>query len=192
MKKTRNVTILLSSVIMMTSLICGTAFARPLTPPPFTPVCGGLTGTWHGEESGDMIWLAIQTSDSLDPTKGEMLMNWISIKPSLIYPAVSLTPGHGVWQLNGDGTYNYTWYAYAIGTDGSPLYTVRVSGVAMFDDPFDPDNPIDCNTLIIYYEFAVYMSVVSVGELDTVEFVVGPTGFAYETRVPMVVTPLPE
>ena len=187
MKKALRLTILLSSVMMIT-LICGTALAKKPVPP---PVCGGLTGTWHGEESGDMIWLAIHTSDSLDPTKGEMLMNWIWIKPQLIYPAVSLTPGHGVWRLDSDGTYNYTWYAYAIGTDGTPLYTVRVSGVALFGDPFDPDSPYDCDTAYIYYEFAVSESPVPVGELSTANFVVVTTGGAVETRVPMVVTPLP-
>ncbi|MBI4775830.1 MAG: hypothetical protein HY788_16935 [Deltaproteobacteria bacterium] len=185
MKKTRNLTILLSAVIMMVSLICGTALAKRPTPP---PVCGGLTGTWHGEESGDMIWLAIHTSDSLDPTKGEMLMNWIWISPNLIGPDVSLTPGHGVWQLNSDGTSNYTWYAYAIGTDGSPLYTVRVSGVALFN----PEDPDDCNTVFIYYEFAYFNSVVPVGELNTAIPDGSITGGAVETRVPMVVTPLPE
>ncbi len=60
MKKALRLTILLSSVMMIT-LICGTALAKKPVPP---PVCGGLTGTWHGEESGDMIWLAIHTSDS--------------------------------------------------------------------------------------------------------------------------------
>ena len=189
MKKTRNLTILLSSVIMMISLICGTALAKRPTPP---PECGGLTGTWHGQESGDMIWLAIHTSDSLDPAKGEMLMNWIWINPNLIDGDNTLTPGHGVWQLNSDGTYNYTWYAYAIDKNtGSPVYTVRVSGVALFDNPYDPDSPIDCNTVYIYYEFAGVDSVVSVGDLNTANFVVEITGFAVEKRVPMVVTPLP-
>lgn len=183
MKKKQNLTILLSAVIMI-SLVCGTAFAKrptPPTPPPPTPVCGGLTGTWHGQEPGDMMWLAIHTSDSLDPTKGEMLMNWIWIAPALIGDGNSLTSGHGVWQLKSEGMYNFTWYAYVIDLNGTLSSTVRVSGVASFN----PDDPDDCDTVSISYQFAT-SSPVDVGGLKDADFIDSNiTGFAYQTRVPM-------
>jgi hypothetical protein len=64
---------------------------------------------------------------------GEMLMNWIWIDPNFIGEGNSLTPGHGVWQLNNEGTYNFTWYAYVNDLDGALSFTVRVSGVASFN-----------------------------------------------------------
>jgi hypothetical protein len=192
MKKKPNLTILLSA-IMMISLICGTALAKQPAPPPPAPVCGGLTGTWHGTEPGDMIWLALHTSDSLDPAKGEMLMNWTWINPNLIGGADnSLTPGHGAWQLNDDGMYDFTWYAYVIDSFGTPFATLRVSGVASFNPEFDLAIPVDCTKVWIYYEFAGVNSVVGVGELDSAAFYPGPIGLAYQSRVPMVVTPLPQ
>jgi hypothetical protein len=195
MKKARNLSILLLAVIMITSLICGTALAKKPKP----TSCSGLTGTWHGEEPGDMKWLAIHTSDSSDPTKGEMLMNWIWINPNLIGDGNTLTPGHGVWQLNSDGMYDYTWYSYVIDSTGTPIMTIRVSGVAFFQqDPYNPTSPVDCNNMQIYYEFAVAVDedynpiVVRVGELGTANFLPSIFGVAHESRVPMVVTPLPQ
>jgi hypothetical protein len=189
MKKKQNLTILLSAVIMI-SLICGTAFAKqptPPTPPPPTPVCGGLTGTWHGEQPGDMVWLALHTSDSLDPTKGEMLMNWIDTQ--FLGPNVSLTPGHGVWQLNSDDNYNYTWYAFGTYLDDENTLntmTLRVSGVAGFDQN-------DCNTVQIYYVIDYVTPAVPVGELGTATFYsFDAPGYAKQTRVPLVVTPYQE
>jgi len=184
-------TILLAAMFMMVFLLFGTAWAKqPAAPPP--PVCGGLTGTWHGQESGDMRWLAIHTSDSLDPTKGEMLMNWIWVNPNLIGLGNTLTPGHGIWQLKSDGMYDYTWYAYVVGSDGI-LGTIRVSGVAIFQNPFDPDATADCNTVTIYYEFDFAAGEVPVGGLGgTDTFSPFTSGVAYETRAPMVVTPLPQ
>lgn len=194
MKKARKLSILLLAVIMIPSLICGTALAKK--PVPLT--CDGLVGTWHGEEPGDMKWLAIHTSDSLDSTKGEMLMNWIWINPNLIGPDVSLTPGHGVWELNSDGMYDYTWYSYVIDSTGTPVGTIRVSGVAFFQqDPYDPTSPVDCNNMQIYYEFAFAVDesdnpiVVPVGELGTANYVTMTIGGAHESRVPLAVTPLP-
>lgn len=185
-------TILLTAMLVMISLLFGTAWAKQPSPPPPTTVCGGLTGTWHGQEPGDMRWLSIHTSDSLDPTKGEMLMNWIYVNPDLIGPDNTLTPGHGIWQLNSDGIYDYTWYAYVISPASGIIGTIRVSGVAVFQDPFDPDATTDCNTVSIYYEFEVAQIEVPMGELGTANFLPMTSGVAFETRVPMVVTPLPQ
>jgi len=179
----------------MFSLVYGTAWAKG-RPAPLT--CDGLVGTWHGEEYGDMQWLAIHTSDSLDSQKGEMLINWIYVKPSLIGTGNTLTPGHGVWQLNSDGMYDYTWYTYVIDSSGTPIGTIRVSGVAFFQaDPYDPTSTVDCNNMGIYYEFAFAVDgsnnpiVVPVGELGTANYVNMTIGGAHESRVPLVVTPLP-
>ena len=190
MKKKQNLTILLSAVIMI-SFICGTALAKQPAPPPPTPACGGLTGTWHGEQPGDMSWLAIHTSDGLDPTKGEMLMNWIDT--TFLGPNVSLTPGHGVWQLNSNGYYDYTWYAFGTyldeETNTSNTMTLRVSGVAAFD-LVDSE---DCNKVNIYYQIDYYAPAVPVGGWDTAIPLGGTeTGYAYQTRTPLVVTPLPQ
>lgn len=198
MKKARKVSILLLAVIMITPLICGTVWAKKPKPVPLT--CDGLVGTWHGEEPGDMQWLAIHTSDSLDSKKGEMLINWIWVKPSLIGGAGNtLTPGHGVWQLNSDGMYDYTWYTYVIDSTGTPITTIRVSGVTFFqEDPYDSTSPVDCNHMLIYYAFAFAVDdsynpiVVPVGELGTANYLSYTMGGAHESRVPLVVTPLPQ
>ena len=187
-------TILLTAMLVTISLFFGTVWAKKEPPPPPpTPVCSGLTGTWHGEEPNDMRWFAIHTSDSLDPTKGQMLMNWIYVNPNLIGLENTLTPGHGVWQLNSDGMYyDYTWYAYTIDPEGTIIATIRVNGVAIFQNPWDSDTPADCNTVAIYYEFFGAEGEVLVGDLGISQFYPGPSGVAFETRVPMVVTPFPQ
>jgi len=194
MKQKSNLTILLSAIIMMFSLICGTALAKQAPPPPPEPVCGGLTGTWHGIEPGDMAWLAIHTSDSLDPAKGEMLMNWIWVNPSLIGgDGNSLTPGHGVWQLNSAGMYDFTWYAFVIDPYGITVGAVRVSGVAFFNEELDPTMPIVCDIVHIDYNFALLIPAdpdTRYLDLDPANFItVIPNGAAGQKRVPMVVTP---
>jgi hypothetical protein len=152
-----------------------------------------LAGTWVGGAGNDIHWLATHTSDSLDPKKGEMIMNWTYIKPT--FPGgsssgVTLTPGHGVWQLNADGDYNYTWYAYALDTAGNIANTVRVSGVAMLKDMYD-QTLTNCDTALIYYNFDITDGEVFLTDLATATFSPGPYGWAREVRVPLKVTPLP-
>jgi hypothetical protein len=177
MKKTLNLTILLTAVIMMISLICGTAWAKKPTPP--QPVCG-LTGTWEGGEASDLYWVGIHTS--MDGTEGEMLLNWLIINPNLLtfggsVAAVKMTPGHGVWQLNSNGTYNYTWYAYGLDVDGHPLYQVRVSGVA---------SVVECDTVNISYSYDVKVPDLT-GMEEWQNFTLGT---ATEKRVPLVTPPV--
>jgi len=183
MKKVRILT-LLSAVLVIFLLVSGTAWAKK-------PVCrAGLAGTWVGGASSDIRWFATQTSDSLDPTKGEMIMNWTYVKPTFIGAGNTLTPGHGVWQQNDDGNYDYTWYAYVIDSGGTPVSTVRVSGVALLRDMQDQD-VTNCDTALIYYHFDIADEEVSPLELGTAEFHPGPVGYAGEVRVPLTVTPLP-
>jgi hypothetical protein len=202
MKTKRNFTIAIIALLAIT-LISTTAWAKKPVPPPVCPA--GLAGTWVGGAGNDIHWLATQTSDSLDPTKGEMILNWTYIKknfPGGIQSGVTLTPGHGVWQLNDDGDYDYTWYAYAIETVSDPsdldkviervAFTIRVSGVARLRDIDDPDVP-NCDTAIIDYNFEIADGEVFPG-LSPAEFqsmTSAPAG-AGEVRVPLVVTPLPE
>jgi len=192
MRKMKSLTILFA-VLVMFSLVCGAAWAgkKPQKP----PCPAGLAGTWIGGAGNDIRWFATQTSDSLDPTKGEMIMNWTYIKPS--FPGgsssgLTLTPGHGVWQLNDEGNYNYTWYAYALDSEtGAIAGTIRVSGVAMLTDPYDP-TVTDCDTAVIYYKFEIAEGEVLPTELATATFEFFAEGGAGEVRVPLTVTPLPE
>ena len=148
----------------------------------------------HGEQNilwpSDIRWFATQTSDSLDPKKGEMIMNWTYINPNFI-TGLTLTPGHGVWQLNVDGNYNYTWYAYALNSDRVIAATVRVSGVAMLTDPNDP-TVTNCDIVYIYYHFDIAEGeVLPIDLATTTNFEPFDDGGAYEVRVPLTVTPLP-
>lgn len=153
----------------------------------------GLTGTWVGGAGNDIHWFAAHTSDSLDPTKGEMILNWTYIKPSFIggiNSGLILTPGHGVWKLNSDGDYDYTWYAYAIDPlSGNIFATIRVSGVALLRDPDDPTVP-NCDTAYIYYHFDIAEGEAMI--LNAASFTEWEEGGAVQMRVPLEVTPLPE
>jgi hypothetical protein len=197
MKKVSSLTILLAVLVMFSS-VCGAAAAKKSTCP------AGLAGTWVGGAGSDIRWLATHTSDSLDPTKGEMIMNWTYIKsnfPGGSNSGVTLTPGHGVWKLNVAGNYDYTWYAYALyredSTDsdgiihpaGSIAGTVRVSGVAMMQDFNEPPAP-NCDSVRIYYHFDIAEGEVFPTD-STANFEQGPQGWAAEVRVPLTVTPLP-
>jgi hypothetical protein len=188
MKKVRIFT-LLSAVVVIFLSVSGTAWAKKSE-----SVCSaGLAGTWVGGAGNDIRWFATQTSDSLDPKKGEMIMNWTYIKPTFIggsASGVTLTPGHGVWQENLDGNYDYTWYAYAIADDGTIQITVRVSGVALLRD-FDDPTVTNCDTALIYYEFDIAEGEVLPTDLATAEFQTMTSGGAGEVRVPLTVTPLP-
>jgi hypothetical protein len=197
MKKVSSLTILFAVLVMFSS-VCGAAEVKKSTCP------AGLTGTWVGAAGSDIRWLATHTSDSLDPTKGEMIMNWTYISPN--FPGssksgVTLTPGHGVWQLNAEGNYDYTWYAYAlyredvtendaiIHSAGDIAGTFRVSGVAMMQDFNEPPAP-NCDIAQIYYHFDRVIGEVFPTDTD-VTFYEGPKGWAAEVRVPLTVTPLP-
>ena len=193
MKTKQNFIIAIIAVLAIV-VISTTAWAKK-------PACpAGLTGTWAGGAGNDIHWLAVHTSDSLDHTKGEMIINWTHIKPSFpggINSGVTLTPGHGVWQLNDDFNYDYTWYAYAINNDyssenyGSITGTIRVSGVAMLHEPSD-QTVYNCDIAYIYYKFDVAEGEVSPMEFGEANFTTFEEGGAGEVRVPLYVTPLPE
>lgn len=190
MKTKQNLTIAIMALLAI-AFISTSAWAKKEK----TACPAGLTGTWVGGAGSDIRWLAVHTSDSLDPTKGVMIMNWTYIKPSFIGgvdSGVTLTPGHGVWQLNGDGNYDYTWYAYVIDPDSGAIFgTIRVSGVAMLKDP-DDLAVSNCDVALIYYHFDIAEEEVLPMHLGTAEFTNFDEGSAGQVRVPLVVTPLPE
>ena len=186
MKKVR-IFSLLSAVVVIFSLVSGSAWAKKAVCP------AGLAGTWVGGASSDIRWFATQTSDSRDPKKGEMIMNWTHIKsnfPGGSSSGLTLTPGHGVWQENSDHNYDYTWYAYAIDPNGTNTITVRVSGVALLKD-FDDPTVTNCDTALIYYHFDIAYGEVSPMDFATTDFQTIIVGGAGEVRVPLTVTPLP-
>jgi hypothetical protein len=187
MKTKRSLTIVLT-VLLAIAVISTFSWAKK-------PVCrAGLAGTWVGSAGSDISWLAIHTSDSLDPTKGEMVMNWTHIDPDFlggIKTDVTLTPAHGVWQLNDDRDYDYTWYAYILvnnpGSDDhrKVVGIVRANGVAMLHDP-DDTSIYDCDQVAISYHlsFQPLDDEWDFSSVDWEENVIN--GWAYERRVPLV------
>lgn len=175
------------------------AWAAPAPPTPKKAACS-LVGTWAGWADQDwsdplnsppsLAWTAVQTEDSPD-TSGEILMNWVpnqndlSGEKGIIY----LTPGHGIWQKNGN-QYNYTWYAYYVDdnpgdvdTYGSTVASVRVFGTVTF--------PTDCNHASISYRFEVFEGMVTPDGMTISTPVVitpkadDPPGIAGETKAPL-------
>jgi hypothetical protein len=171
-------------------------------------VCGdqkecGLIGTWTGwadhpwltaNSTGgppNLAWTAIHTAGSKDANNGEMLLNWVS--GSLVHccggdKQMTLTPGHGVWELIGKGKgkgkdkgndqYKYTWYAFYVDdATGIVGISVRVSGIAAIQD---------CNTVSISYNFDIFDGVVAPQDMTPDKVLNTLIGIAGETRVPLV------
>jgi hypothetical protein len=180
MKTNRNVALLLTVAVMVISLIGTSAWAKKGGSKSETQC--GLAGTWQGEEPNDMVWMAIHTSNNADGTKGEMLMNWVYINPSLLFSAASLSPGHGAWQRKSNGKYDYTWYAYGLNSSGEPIYLVRVRGVATIDSS-------DCDTANITYSYDIFEPAISIKDSYEATPNGSITGEASETRVPLVPVP---
>ena len=144
--------------------------------------------------AGNRVVVDLDLEKFLDPTKGEMVMNWTKIYPNFpggIESGVTLTPGHGVWQLNDDGDYDYTWYAYALDNDpgsddyGKVMGIIRATGVAMLHDP-DDSTTYDCDQVYIHYHlsFADLYDQWDFSSVTWQENVIN--GWAYESRVPLV------
>ncbi len=158
----------------------------------------GLIGTWAGHAYASMYWLGVHTAGSTGDKNGEMLLNWIWVDDSLLRAcntatsgtcgiATRMTPGHGVWQEIGKGQYNYTWYAYGIDDSGTPVFSVRVSGLA---------TNTDCDNVAIVFTYEVFAAPVfppqDTSGLTPVVTIPGAPGKSGETRVPLTaVTPTP-
>lgn len=165
------------------------AAAWPRTAAAAGPAECGLIGTWYGNAGSPLSWFGVHTAGTTI-TKGEMLLNWVRIKDSLItvygaYPtATRLTEGRGVWEQTGKGEYKYTWYAY--GSDISanlPIYSVRVSGLA---------RNTDCDNTAIDFTYEVFDGFVLPQDMSGAVPLGTITDVGEQTRVPLtVVTPTP-
>ena len=144
----------------------------------------GLVGTWSGYAdhlwpSSSMAWLAVHTAGSKDAKNGEMVLNFVWVDSGLLTPGWRMTPGHGVFEQIGNGPnaqYRYTWYAYAIGPDGYPLFSVRVSGLAQ---------NTTCDKVLISYTYEAFEGVVAPQDMSNATLIGSATGTAGEDRVPL-------
>ena len=148
----------------------------------------GLIGAWYGNAGSPLSWLGVHTAGST-PTEGEMQLNWVRVKNSLLnvnntYPtATRITDGRGVWVQTAKGQYKYTWYAYGIGTSANdpPVYSVRVSGTAQ---------NTDCDNIFINFTYEIFNGLVLPQDMSGAIPVTTITDIASETRTPLtVVTP---
>ena len=178
------------SFIMAMALAAVFALAAtwPRTAAAAGPAECGLIGTWDGNAGSPIRWLAIQTPGSTI-TKGEMVLHWVRVQDYLLhgydyYPDVTrLTDGHGVWQQTTKGQYDYTWYAYGIGTlNDLPLYSVRVSGTA---------TNTDCDNIAIDFTYEIFEGFVLPQNMSGATPVATIEGGAREARVPLNVVTAP-
>lgn len=153
----------------------------PCTASAAWPMECGLIGTWYGNAGSTMTWLGVHTAGNND-THGEMLLNWVRVKNSLLtvngtYPTVTrITDGHGVWERT-RGQYKYTWYAYGIETlDNLPVYSVRVSGFA---------KNTNCDHTVINFTYEIFDGLVLPQDMSGATPVATITDSAAETRVPL-------
>ncbi len=183
MNTRRNITIALT-VVLAIAAIGTVAWAAPA---PGSEECG-LIGTWYGHAYSSMKWMASHTAGSKDAKNGEMLLNWVFIDDGLLLQgsplaAVSMTPGHGVWEQIDKDQYRYTWYAYGISDLGYPVFSVRVSGLA---------KNTDCDNVAIDFKYEVFEGLVRPQDMSTatpIGTIDSEPGKSGETRVPLV-TPL--
>ncbi len=164
-----------------------------------------LIGTWYGDGGYALKWLGIQTAGS-SSTKGEMEMNWVRISEWLLkvqdpvtgvdhYPgATILTGGRGVWEQTSKGQYKYTWYAYGLGLTeyfNSPIYSVRVSGLARNIAEFEDVTLNPCDSILIDFTYEVFDKFVLPQQMSDAVPVVTLTsedlGPVLEMRVPLIV-----
>jgi hypothetical protein len=93
-------------------------------------------GTWHGVGDSGTTWTAIDTPGS-SATAGQLSLEWVSLDPTLggFFPTVArVTNASGVWQMENERTYRYTWIAYGFAADGSTVYVARASGIVSMAD----------------------------------------------------------
>ncbi len=162
----------------------------------------GLIGTWYGDVGYSLRWLGVQTAGTHDKN-GEMVLDWVRVSSHLLdvngqyLDATSLTAGRGVWEQTTKGKYNYTWYAYGIGTPGfSPIYSVRVSGIARNINMLGDQRVNPCDYILIDFVYEVFDGFILPQDMSG-ETPVATISSAsddspgIEVRVPLTVTPPP-
>lgn len=187
-------------VAMSLAAVFALAAAWPYAAAAAGPAECGLIGTWYGTAGSPLTWMGVHTPGSTT-TKGGMLLKWVWVREDLLtlegaYPTVThLSDGRGVWEQTGKGQYKYTWYAYGSATTlsgstgqplsapvDSPLYSVRVSGIA---------KNTDCNNIAIDFNYEVFAGFVLPQDMSTATLVGNIVDTAEETRVPLTVVPPP-
>jgi hypothetical protein len=171
------------SFIMAMAVVAAFTLAAvwPCAAAPKDPKECSLVGTWYGDAGSPLSWLGIHTAGK-DDKNGEMLMNWVRVKNSLVSfqgmftTATRLTGGHGVWEQSRKNQYKYTWYAYGIDASGQPVYSVRVSGLATITD---------CDNVTINFTYDVFAGLVLPQDMSGAVPVGNITDVAFETRVPL-------
>jgi len=161
---------------LITLLVIITAIATFSTPAlAGKPECG-LVGSWTGY-AGPIAWTASHTANDKAGNEGTMQMDWFYADPGLLtwynhYPVSRLTQGNGVWKKVGN-KYDYTWYAFGVGADGYPVYTVRISGTAEMSD---------CDTVSIIYAYELFEGIIFSKDMPSKTAARSTTGEAVEYR----------
>lgn len=122
-----------------------------------------LPGSWVGGVDIGVQFFA-QYSRGVSSNGGPLTIEWITVDPTLFgnFPmAVSATQGVGAWRTESRDTYSYTWVAYGLDINGTPVYAIKTSGMGaivgchstdfdwvmeIFPAPLDPfqDEPAVC------------------------------------------------
>ncbi len=88
-------------------------------------------GAWFGVVSGGSTWM-MAVSPGSDATDGAMVIEWVSVDPTLgFFPtAVRWTNAVGPWQKVGEREAAFTHVNYALDATGATVYVFRVSGIS--------------------------------------------------------------
>jgi hypothetical protein len=90
-----------------------------------------LPGSWIGEVDVGFRFFA-QYSRGGWVRGGPLTIEWIMVDPTLFgnFPAaVRATQSVGAWRMETGRTYSYTWVAYGLDINGTPVYAIRTSGM---------------------------------------------------------------
>jgi hypothetical protein len=95
-----------------------------------------LPGSWVGEVDIGFRFFA-QYSRGSWARGGPLAIEWILVDPTLFgnFPAaVRTTQSMGTWRMETAKTYSYTWVAYGLDVNGTPLYAIKTSGMGTIRD----------------------------------------------------------
>jgi len=101
----------------------------------------GLPGSWAGEVDIGARFFA-QYSRGGWAGGGPLTIEWIVLDPTLFgnFPAaVRTTQSVGVWRMETGNTYSYTWVAYGLDMNGTPVYAIKTSGMGTIRDCHSTD-----------------------------------------------------
>jgi hypothetical protein len=90
-----------------------------------------LPGSWVGGVDIGAQFFA-RYSRGVWSNGGPLTIEWIVVDPTLFgnFPmAVHATQGAGAWRMESSDTYSYTWVAYGLDINGTPVYAIKTSGM---------------------------------------------------------------